>query len=98
MNFDPRTLEVVMYELSPQVETSALPVNSDGLGISGAEQVRFPRKRGHVEQPVLRPASSQSTQQFNGQHSGTVRVSAVLVEVTREQVDQPVSTVPHTDR
>ena len=43
---------------------------------------------------MLRPAGSRSTQQSDGQHSGAVKVSAVLVHVTQEQVDQPVSTSP----
>ena len=72
-------------------------MNNDGRGSGGAEQVRYPRKRGHVERPVLGPVGSRSTQQFDGQHPGAVKVSAVLVDVTREQVDKPVSTVPDTD-
>ena len=34
------------------------------------------------------------TQQSDGQHSGVVKISAVLVDVTQERVDQPVSTGP----
>ena len=43
---------------------------------------------------MLRPAGSRSTQQSDGQHSGVVKVSAVLVDVTQELVNQPVSTSP----
>ena len=63
-------------------------------GSGCAEHVYFPRTQGIVERPVLRPAGSRSTQQSDGQHSGEVKVSTVLVDVTQERVDQPVSTGP----
>ena len=47
--------------------------------------------------PVLQPVDSQSTQQSVGLHFGAVKVSVVLVDVTRERVDQPVSTVPNSN-
>ena len=50
--------------------------------------------RGLIKRPVLRPAGSRSTQQSDGQHSGAVKVSAVLVDVTQERVDQAVSIGP----
>ena len=39
-------------------------------------------------------AEHESTQQSDAQHSAVVKVSAVLVDVTQERVDQPVSTGP----
>ena len=70
-------------------ETFALPVNTYGRGSSCADHVSFHRMRGLIERPVLRLAGSRSTQQ-----SGVVKVSAVLVDLTQERVDQPVSTGP----
>ena len=50
--------------------------------------------RGLSERSVPRPAGSRSTQQCDGQHSGAVKVSAVLVDVTQERMDRFVSTGP----
>ena len=57
----------------------------------------FPRHRGILSSRYFRPAGSWSTQQSHGQHYGAVKVSTVLVDVTQEQVDQPVSTVPDSN-
>ena len=69
---------------TPRDETIALPVDTYGCGSDCAEHFRFPRTRGHIEWPVLRPAGSRLTQQSDGQHSGAVKVSAVFVDVTQE--------------
>ena len=47
---------------------------------------------GLFERPVLRPAVGRSTQQSDRQHIGVVKVSAVLVDVTPELVEEPVPT------
>ena len=57
----------------------------------------FPGHGGHFEQPVLQAAGSRSTQQSDGQHSGAVKVSAALVDVTQKRVDRPVSIVPNSN-
>ena len=63
-----------------------------GRGSGVTEHDCFPRTQGLVERPVLRPAGNRSTRPSDGQHSGSVQVSAVLVDVTQERVVQPVST------
>ena len=55
----------------------------------------FPRHGGPVEWPVLRPAGSRSTQQSDGQHIGAVKVSAMLVDVTPELMEEPVPSAMH---
>ena len=80
-----------------RAETFALPVDPCGHGSGCEENVRFPPTQGLVEQPVFRQAGSRSTQQSDGQHSEVVKVSAILVDVTPEPVEEPVPTGPTGD-
>ena len=63
-----------------------------GRRSGGEEHVRFCPTRGLVEQTVLRPAGSRSTPPSDGQYIGAVKVSAVLIDVTLEPVEEPVPT------
>ena len=56
------------------------------------DHVCVPPTWGLFERPVLRPAGGRSTQQSDRQHIGVVKVSAVLVDVTPELVEEPVPT------
>ena len=65
-------------------------------GSGGAEHVHSPRVRGNAGRQLLKLVGSRSTQQSVGLHSGAVKVSVLLVNVTQKRVDRPVSTVPNS--
>ena len=77
-------------------ETVVNPMANAGYGSGGAGHDHSPRVREDVERPVPQPAGSRSTRQSVGLHSGAVKVYAVSVDVTRKQVDRPVSTVHYS--
>ena len=68
-----------------RADTFSLPEDTCGRGSGSEEHVRFSPIRGLVERPMLR-------QQSDGQHIGAVKVSAVLVDVSPELVEEPVPT------
>ena len=74
--------------------TFAHPVDIYGSRSRCEEHVCFPLPQGLLERLVLRPAGSRSTQQYNRQLDETVKVSAVLVDMTPELVDSPVPASP----
>ena len=78
-----------------RAEICALQADTYGRRGGCEEYAHFPLTRGLDERPVLLPAGvagSRSTQQSDGQHIGAVKVSAVLVDVTPELVEEPVPT------
>ena len=73
----------------PRSDRCVLPVDMDGRG-SGSEGLDcFPLPQGLAQQPVPRLDDDRPTRQFGRPPVETVKVSAVLVDVTLDLVDIP---------
>ena len=68
------------------------PADTHGRGGSYEEHVCFPLAQGVVKQPVPRPAGCRLTRQSDRQLVDAVEVSAVMIDVIPEPVDNPVHT------